>query len=99
MQIHQIEKFEGKVYNVGGGIENSASLFEMTRICEKITGNTITIASEEETRTADLRIFITDNSRIESEIGWKPKKSVETVFEDIYHWIKENKKQLETILK
>ena len=99
LQIHQIEKFEGKIYNVGGGLENSASLLEMTKICQKITGNTIAIASEKETRTADLRIFITDNSRIEKEIGWKPKKSAETVFQDIYDWIAENEKQLETILK
>ena len=97
--VHQIEKFDGKIYNVGGGLENSASLLEMTKICQKITGNTITIASEAATRTADLRIFITDNTRIESEIGWKPKKSVETVFQDIYNWIKDNEKQLETILK
>src|SRR6218665_531304 len=99
LQIHQIEKFEGKIYNVGGGLENSASLFEMTKICEKITGNAISIASEKETRTADLRIFVTDNSRITNEIGWKPKKSVEMVFQDIYNWIKENEKQLESILK
>ncbi len=99
MQIHQIEKFSGKIYNVGGGLENSASLLEMTKICEKITGNTIAIASEKETRTADLRIFITDNSQIEREMGWKPQKSVETIFQDIYDWIKSNEKQLETILK
>lgn len=99
LQIHQIEKFEGKIYNVGGGIENSASLLEMTAICEKISGNTITIGSEIETRPADLRIYITDNSLIEKEIGWKPKRSVETVFIDIYHWIKNNEKELESILK
>ena len=99
LQIHQIEKFDGKIYNVGGGLENSASLLEMTKICEKITGNKIKIASVAETRTADLRIFITDNSKIESEIAWKPKKSVETVFQDIYNWIKENENQLEVILK
>lgn len=99
LQIHQIEKFEGKIYNVGGGLENSASLLEMTAICEKITGNKITIGSESQTRPADLRMYITDNSLIEKEIGWKPKKSVETVFEDIYKWIMENEKQLETILK
>ncbi len=99
LQIHQIEKFSGKIYNVGGGIENSASLLEMTQICEIITGNTINIASEAVTRTADLRIFVTDNTKIETETGWKPKKSVETVFQDIYNWIKENEKQLETILK
>lgn len=99
LQIHQIEKFEGKIYNVGGGIENSASLQEMTDICEKITGNKIQIDEVAETRTADLRIFITDNSKIESEIGWKPKKAVENIFTDIYLWIKENEKQLESILK
>ena len=99
LQIHDIEKFSGKVYNVGGGLENSASLLEMTAICEKITGNTIAIGSETETRTADLRMYITDNSKIESEIGWKPKRSVETVFSDIYQWIKENEVQLEAILK
>jgi CDP-paratose 2-epimerase len=99
LQIHQIEKFEGKIYNVGGGLDNSASLLEMTMICEKITGNKISIGSETETRPADLRMYITDNSLIEKEIGWKPKRSVEQVFEDIYHWIKNNEKQLESILK
>lgn len=99
LQIHQIEKFEGKVFNVGGGLTNSASLQEMTAICEKITGNKIQIEEVKETRTADLRIFITDNSKIENEIGWKPKKSVETIFQDIYQWIKDNEIKLETILK
>ena len=99
MQIHQMEKFNGKIYNVGGGLVNSASLLEMTAICQKITGNKITIGSEKQTRPADLRMYITDNSLIAKEIGWKPKKSVETIFKDIYNWIKDNEKQLETILK
>ena len=99
LQIHQIEKFQGKIYNVGGGIENSASLLEMTSICEKITGNKIQIASEVETRAADLRIYITDNSLIEKEIGWKPTKKAEEIFTDIFFWIKENETQLESILK
>ena len=99
LQIHQIEKFESKIFNVGGGLDNSASLLEMTVICEKISGNKIKIGSEKLTRPADLRMYITDNSLIEKEIGWKPKKSVETIFQDIYYWIKENEKLLETILK
>jgi CDP-paratose 2-epimerase len=99
LQIHEIEKFDGKIYNVGGGLSNSASLLEMTALCEKITGNTIKIDSVTETRQADLRIFVTDNALIEKEIGWKPKKSVEQVFTDIYHWFKANEKQLESILK
>jgi CDP-paratose 2-epimerase len=99
MQIHQIEKFESRIFNAGGGLQNSASLQEMTAICEKITGNKIDIASETQNRPADLRIFITDNSLIEKETGWKPKKSVETVFSDIHRWIRENESQLGAILK
>ena len=99
LQIHEIEKFSGKIYNVGGGLKNSASLLEMTAICQKITGNKILIEGIAETRTADLRIFVTDNSKIENEIGWKPKKTVEQVFNDIFGWINNNEKQLETILK
>lgn len=98
-QIHNIEKFTGKIYNAGGGINNSVSLQEMTSICEKITGNTIRIDEIEQTRTADLRIYITDNSMIEKEIGWKPKKKVEEIFVEIYEWIKDNEKQLALILK
>jgi CDP-paratose 2-epimerase len=99
LQIHNIEKFQGKIYNAGGGLANSVSLQEMTAICEKITKNKIEIGSEKENRPADLRLFITDNSRITRETGWEPKKNVETVFTDIFNWIKDNEKQLETILK
>lgn len=98
-QIHNIEKFENKIYNAGGSIRNSLSLLEMTALCERITGNKTTIASLPDTRQADLRMFITDNSRIEQEIGWVPKKSVETIFQDIYNWIRENEEQLKPILK
>ncbi len=99
LQIHEIEKFEGRIFNAGGGPENSASLLEMTAICEKISGNKINIGSETETRPADLRMYITDNTMITNETGWAPKRSVETVFADIYRWIKGNEQQLETILK
>ncbi len=99
MQIHEMEKFSGKIYNAGGGLDVSASLLEMTHICEKITGNTIQIGKVEETRPADLRAFISDNTKIESETGWKPQHSVEDIFTDIFHWIKNNEKQLESILK
>lgn len=99
MQIHQTEKFSGHVFNAGGGLKNSTSLLEMTAMCEEISGNKINIGSEKETRPADLRIYITDNTKIEDATGWEPKKSVHDVFSDIYSWIKNNEKQLEDILK
>lgn len=99
LQIHNIKKFNNKIYNAGGGIQNSASLLEMTKLCEAITGNKINISSEMQNRPADLRIFVTDLTKIEKEIGWKPKKNIETIFLDIYNWIDQNKEQLKLILK
>jgi CDP-paratose 2-epimerase len=98
-QIHHLEKFNGKIFNAGGGLLSSASLLEMTAICKNITGNKIKIEAEMQNRPADLRIFITDNTKIENEIGWKPKKNIETVFYDIFTWIKQNEEQLKRILK
>jgi CDP-paratose 2-epimerase len=99
LQIHQPGLFDGKVFNAGGGLGSSASLLEMTAICEKITGNRIAIASEPATRQADLRIFITDNSSIIQSTGWQPKRSIDSIFTDIFEWINTNEAQLRNILK
>jgi len=98
MQIHHIEKFAGRVFNAGGGVKGSASLQEMSAICSNITGNKIRIDAEKENRPADLKIYITDNSLIERETGWKPTRSVEIIFSDIYKWIKDNELKLKPIL-
>lgn len=98
IQIHQIEKFSRKIYNAGGGLLSSVSLLEMTAICEKITGNKILIDAEIQTRPADLRVYITDNTKIEKELGWKPQKSIENIFSDVFYWINQNEELLKPIL-
>jgi CDP-paratose 2-epimerase len=98
LQIHRPEKFAGKVFNAGGGLSNSASLAEMTAICEQITGNKIPIGSETQNRAADLRCFIADNAKIQNDIGWQPKRDIQTIFEDTFHWIKDNQSKLKPIL-
>ena len=99
IQIHHIGKFTGKVFNAGGGLQNSASLLEMTQICENITGNSIPIKPELKNRSADLKVFITDNTKIKKEVGWEPKKSVENTFVDIFNWISSNEEKLKSVLK
>ena len=98
IQLHNIDKFRNKVYNAGGGLGNSASLLEMTGICQEITGNKININSIPENRPADLRIYISDNTLIEKEISWRPEKTVKNIFEDIYGWLKANEQSLKPLL-
>lgn len=98
-QMHHLEEVNGEIFNVGGGTEISLSLQEMTALCEEITGNTITINQVPENRAADIRIYITDNTKVTAKTGWKPQCSTKQIFTEIYNWIKENEQQLAGILK
>jgi len=97
-QIHHFSKYNGQTFNVGGGIGCSVSLQELTGICEKVTGNKIRIEKVAETRMADIRMYITDNSKITALSGWKPKKKPKEIVTEIYEWIKNNQKELLEIL-
>lgn len=89
LQLKNPEKFaKTGFFNVGGGREVSASLLELTTVCHKITGNSLSIGSETETRYADIPVYVTDNGKISSFCGWKPKKNLEDIIEDIYKWLK-----------
>jgi CDP-paratose 2-epimerase len=97
-QIHNFSTFSNKTMNVGGGINTSFSLLELTTLCENITGNRLNIQKITENRAADLRIYIGDNSKINQLCGWKPSRTVNQLVEDSYHWLTENEKQLKSIL-
>lgn len=98
---HQLENFNDftdQVYNIGGGLQNSVSLQELTKLCVDITGNKIPIESVKEDRPADLRFFITDSTKFLEKSGLSWEKDAQTTVTEIYNWIKENEKQLEPIL-
>jgi CDP-paratose 2-epimerase len=98
-QIHHLDKVNGEIFNVGGGRAISLSLKEMTALCEEITGHKIAIQEVPENRAADIRIYITDNSKVTETTGWKPEISPKQIFEEIYEWMKSNEQQLASILK
>lgn len=98
MQIHQIEKFNGQIFNIGGGRNISTSLQELTAVCERITGNKISIQPVAETRKADIKLYITDNKKISTLTGWSPQITVDQIMQDIFEWISNNEQQLKPIL-
>lgn len=98
LQLDQISLHNGQVYNVGGGLDISVSLQELTTLCQDITGKKIPISSVSETREADLPYFVTDSRVIQNKTHWKPQLSVKTTLEEIASWIEENADQLKPIL-
>jgi CDP-paratose 2-epimerase len=98
-QLHNIDKVNGEILNAGGGVEVSVSLQELTKICQKVTGKTIPIKTVAENRPADIRLYVTDNSKVTSLTGWKPEIGVEQIVTEIHEWLAENRESLEPILK
>ncbi len=93
-QIQHFSLYSGQRYNVGGGLVNSLSLRETTRLCEEITGNRIAISSSAETRPADVRIYISDHRLISSVNGWWPRWDVRRTLIDIFNWLRAEEMQL-----
>lgn len=98
IQLDDFDKFNGEIFNIGGGLANSLSLLEMTNLCQKMTGNKIEISSAAENRPNDVKLYISDCSKFKNLTGWQPQKNAEQTFGEIHQWIIDNKKDLELIL-
>ncbi len=98
LQVHDMDKFNGQVFNVGGGHGCSVSLKELTALCEEVTGNKIVIENIPENRQADIRTYITDNTKITALSGWRPEKNPKDIIAEIHGWIRENQLILNNIL-
>lgn len=97
-QLHNIDKINGDIFNIGGGLKTSVSLKEMTRLCQELTGNKIIIKNIPETRIADLRIYYSDNAKAKKVMNWQPTLTPEKIIIDTFNWIKENQLSLKNIL-
>jgi CDP-paratose 2-epimerase len=98
-QIENIDQVNGDTFNVGGGLDVSVSLIELTQLCQEITGNKIEIDRIKETRSADIKFYCTDNTKVSSITGWTPQIKPLEIMNEIYTWLKANEDSLAKILK
>ena len=92
LQLEAPERWDGRVYNVGGGNDVSVSLRELTELCVQETGKTVPIASVPETAGVDLRIYVTDARKAEVDFGWRPTRGPARIVRDIRAWIEEHRR-------
>jgi len=97
LQLEDIEKHNGQIYNVGGGIKNSVSLKELTHLCQMITKNKISIEAVTQTVNTDIPYYVTDFLKVNKSTGWKPNHDLSDIVEDIYDWLVNNKENLKYI--
>jgi CDP-paratose 2-epimerase len=99
--VRQMENpscWDGRVYNVGGGPDVSLSLRELTELCRDATRRSIPLSSDPATSPVDVRIYLTDNSRVTADYGWQPRRPPASIVADIAKWVRENEAQVRPIL-
>ena len=86
----QIDRAEGKCYNMGGGPENTISLLDLLAYLEERLGRKIPYKLDD-WRPGDQRVFVADVSLAERDFGWKPRTSWRQGLEKLYDWVAANK--------
>lgn len=94
--INNFDKYNGSVFNVGGGYDNTISLTEMIKYLKKKSGHKIDLHYNP-WRPADHRVYYQDISDLEG--FWKPKTSVLEGFDKVWEWIEKNKDIFKTLYK
>jgi CDP-paratose 2-epimerase len=83
-----IEKINGRAFNIGGGIENSLSLLELFHLLEhelKIKLNYKKLPPRE----SDQKFFVADISKISKTLDWNPKVDKTTGIKTTIQWLRQ----------
>jgi CDP-paratose 2-epimerase len=98
LQIGDLSRYDGLVFNVGGGRGCSTSLAELTAMCRERTDRVLSVGRILETSAADIPYYVTDNSQITAASGWVPRRDLSTVLDDVFSWLREYRPIVEPIL-
>ncbi|HLM87002.1 MAG TPA: NAD-dependent epimerase/dehydratase family protein [Solirubrobacteraceae bacterium] len=98
-QLVRPEHWAGAVVNVGGGAGVSLSLRETTALCERITGNTVPVAADPQTRPGDVPVYISDCRELGRLSDWSPRHDPQAILQDIHAWLCENERAVATALE
>jgi CDP-paratose 2-epimerase len=82
LQMQNPERDAPKTINLGGGIENSISLKQLSAWCEKRFGLNEVVSSQEE-RPMDAPWIVMDSTLGQDAWNWKPKTQIENILDEI----------------
>lgn len=98
VHLRDLAAWRGQVYNVGGGLEVSTSLRELTELCRTATGKTVPIDAEPATSPVDVRIYLSDCARVQAETGWRPRRSLAEIVDQTAVWVRAHERSLSAVL-
>ncbi len=89
--VTNIKQAAGQVYNVGGGIEKTLSIWsEFCPILEKMVGHPLPVTMGD-WRPGDQKVYVSDIRKAEKELGWKPRIGVQEGVQRLFDWVSANR--------
>jgi CDP-paratose 2-epimerase len=88
--IEKIDHLAGEVFNIGGGMDNTISIWkEFKPILEEIQQKEI-IFEKFEWRPGDQKIYVSDTDKFRQVTGWQVKTDIKHGIQILNEWVKEN---------
>jgi CDP-paratose 2-epimerase len=90
LAIAQAREKPGRVFNVGGGLENTIAIWqEFGPMLEELAGQPLPV-SRGDWRPGDQAVFISDIRRAEKELGWSPKVNPRDGISRLFQWVQDH---------
>jgi dTDP-glucose 4,6-dehydratase len=86
---------DGEVYNIGGN--NEKQNIEIVKLILKNLDKPESLITSVEDRKGHDRRYAIDSSKIQNELGWKPKYTFETGISETIQWYLDHQEWLETV--
>lgn len=87
--IQKAEKIKHDVFCIGGGVYNTLSLLELLEMLKHETNKNMKYEFYE-WRASDQKVYISDISKAEKVLGWKPKINPNLGVKKLIKWVSEN---------
>lgn len=89
--VERIDVTSGQAYNIGGGPQNTISVWsEFREHLSRLLGHDVEV-SHDEWRPGDQLVYISDTNKARQDLGWEPVVSVSEGIDRLFHWVVDNK--------
>ena len=88
LAMGKIDTVAGQVFNVGGGAANAVTVRGVIDRLKEITGRSVPVLTAD-WRPGDQRVYVSDTSKLERVLGWKPRTSWKAGLENLVDWLRE----------
>jgi CDP-paratose 2-epimerase len=96
--VARIDRVAGRVYNIGGGPQNTLSLLELVELIREMEGRPLE-HSFGDWRPGDQRVYISDIRKAAEELGWSPQVPPERGVRMLRDWMAAHREVIERVYR